>query len=183
MRKTTVGRLMAIVVAGLASLALVVPAAGQSTAAAPGASKQGLVGPAARVLCVGLDPAPGDDVSQPGPGFVVFSQDRDANTVSANVVLKDAAPNTTYPIRLIQSDGSNCFTVDATLTTNKQGNGQAKVVEPIHPGATAVQVIIDTGTLLTRPTYRAPEKYTLVAPSGPPSAAPSGGSTATSASP
>jgi hypothetical protein len=127
---------------------------------APGAAKEGLVGPGAALFCVGLGAAD-SDISQTGPGFVVFNEDISANTISANVVLKRADPNQTYVIRLIQSDGSDCFTVDATLTTNGQGNGEAQVIEPIDAGASAVNVIIDTGSEFSTPTWRAPDNYAL----------------------
>jgi hypothetical protein len=130
-------------------------------AGAPGAQKEGLVGPSANLFCVGLAPVPGENISQTGPGFVVFNQDISANTISANVVLKGADPNQPYVIRLVQSDGSDCLTVDATLTTNGQGNGQAQVIEPIDAGASAVNVIVDTGSEFSNPTWRAPDNYTL----------------------
>jgi len=155
-------------IGGLAAASLAVPAAAGATGA-PGAAKEGLVGPRAVVSCVGLDPDPGENVRKPGPGFVVFNEDRTANTVSANVVLKDARPHTRYVIRLIQSDGSDCFTVDATLTTNAHGNGEAMAVDHIDRSATAVNVIVDTGRLVHTPTYRAPHNYTLVRGSGKPS--------------
>jgi hypothetical protein len=136
-------------------------AVGAQAAGAPGAAKEGLVGPAAELFCVGLGPFPGEDISQTGPGFVVFNEDISANTVSANVVLKNATPNQAYVVRLIQSDGSDCFTVDTTLTTNGQGNGEAQAIEPIDAGATAVNVIIDTGSEFSTPTWRAPDNYTL----------------------
>jgi hypothetical protein len=134
--------------------------AGAQAAGAPGAAKEGLVGPFASVFCVGVDPADGD-ISQTGPGFVIFNQDITAGTVSANVVLKGAMPNMAYVVRLIQSDGNDCFTVDATLVTNRQGNGTAHVREPIRAGSTAVNVIIDTSSMFVSPTWRAAEKYTL----------------------
>lgn len=73
-------------------------------------------------------------------------------------------------IRLIQSDGSDCFTVDATLTTNVHGNGEAIAVDAIDRRAKAVNVIVDTGKKFEKPTYRAPDKYALVRGSGTPSA-------------
>ena len=155
-------------ISGLAAASLAVPAAAGTTGA-PGAAKEDLVGPRAVISCVRLTPAPGENISHSGPGFVVFNEDRTAHTVSANVVLKDARPRTRYVIRLIQSDGSDCFTVDATLTTNVHGNGEAMAVDHIDPGARAVNVIVDTRRKFKTPTYRAPHNYTLVRGSGKPS--------------
>jgi len=180
MRKRTLGTLL--VLAGLASLSLATPAAAGSTGA-PGAAKEGLVGPRAVVSCVGLAPVPGENIRHSGPGFVVFNEDRTANTVSANVVLKDARPHTRYVIRLIQSDGRDCFTVDATLTTNVQGNGEAMAVDSIDRRAKAVNVIVDTGAKFKTPTYRAPDNFTLVRGSGKPSAPAGISAGATTASP
>jgi hypothetical protein len=61
-------------------------------------------------------------------GFAVINAPSDG-TVEATVSLKGVAPNTTYNVYLIQG-GADCVTVDATITTNGQGNGTAHVFEP-----------------------------------------------------
>jgi hypothetical protein len=132
---------------------------------APGAAKQGLVGPQASVFCNDVTPTPSDVTTTTIPGFVIFNQDQGAGTVSANVHVKGAEPNTTYVVRLIQGNGTgdDCGVVDATFTTNGQGNGGELVVEATAVGTTAIQVIVDTGRLLGRPTYRGAALYMLAA--------------------
>jgi hypothetical protein len=86
-----------------------------------------------------------------------------------NVDLKDA---TAYAVRdPPHSVGrQRLFTVDATLTTNVHGNGEAIAVDAIDRRAKAVNVIVDTGKKFEKSTYRAPDKYALVRGSGTPSA-------------
>ena len=154
MRKTLRGMI------GVGAIGVVV-FAGLTTAASagPGAAKEALVGPDAQVSCQTVQPA---DNPQPGPGFVIFNQDGSGG-VHANVVLKGAAPDTTYVVRLIQAvpNGSDCGNVDGTITTNGQGNGNVNIIEPKLTGATAAQVIIDTGNLQATPTYRGSHLFQL----------------------
>jgi len=56
-------------------------------------------------------------------------------------------------IHLIQSDGSDCFTVDAHPDTNVHGNGEAIAVDAIDRRVKAVNVIVDTGKKFEKPTY------------------------------
>jgi Flp pilus assembly protein TadG len=143
---------------------LAVPAAAAAAvlavAAAPAqaaAEKYPLVGPAANIFCNDLTPA-GEDISQTAPGFAIFNANK--NKVSAVVSVKDAPPNTKFPIRLIQGGvggGNDCFTVDGTLTTNDNGQGTLNVAEP--PVGTRAQVIIDTSVLTGTPTYRATDIF------------------------
>jgi hypothetical protein len=58
--------------------------------------------------------------------FAVIKSNGDG-TVSAEVALKNAAPNATYVVDLIQSNCSNQNF--ATLTTNDQGNGNVHLTE------------------------------------------------------
>lgn len=129
--------------------------------AGPGAAKLDLVGPAAIVYCSTVEPFPGDDGGTAFPGFVVFNQDVDAGTVKATVSVKGWAADTTYPVRLIQGDSGDCYTVDGTIVTNGQGNGTLHIEEAKHPSATAMQVIIDTNVIFGNPTTRATELYEL----------------------
>jgi hypothetical protein len=65
--------------------------------------------------------------------------------VVASVVLKGAQPHTTYGVRVIQlvpGDG-DCSSVDATLTTDALGNGNAMVHEKVLAGATGVWVALN----------------------------------------
>jgi len=129
-------------------------------AGAAGAAKEALRGPDAVVFCDSNQQI--GDVSQAGPGFVIFNQDASGG-VHANVVLQGASPNTTYVVRLIQAvpDGSDCYNIDGTITTNRQGNGQLNIVEPTLAGATSAQVIIDTSSLFNTPTYAGSDLYAL----------------------
>lgn len=170
MRKPLVGAVVGGASLGMAvmiPLALAGSASADNVPSAPGALKVPLAGPAANFYCVGLGEV-GDD-SQSGPGFVIYTQDRSANTVSADVVLKDASPNTTYLIQLVQSDGTGCGQVDGTLTTNGQGNGEALVTEPISPGVTAVRAFV-APSFFTSPSYDTGQTYTLTSASGNPNA-------------
>jgi len=119
-----------------------------------GAKKELLVGPQAVIWCDDLTPVPGEDSSQIQDGFVIFNYDDDWEMLIATVKLKGAEPYTDYPVRLIQSTpAGDCFVVDATIITNRKGNGVAHIEEP--GVGDAAQVIIDTGTLTTNPTWRA----------------------------
>jgi hypothetical protein len=124
-----------------------------SAVAAQGADKYDLIGPEANVFCVSLTPVPGENVSLFQEGFAVFNANN-AGTISAVVSLKGAAPNTDYPVRLIQGGGADCHIVDGILTTNGQGNGTLRVAEDAN-GSGRAQVIIDTGRSVATPTYRA----------------------------
>lgn len=138
----------------LAAAAALTLTAGPASAAA---EKYALVGPDANIFCSDLTPA-FEDVSQIAPGFAVFNVNK--NKLSAVVSLKDAPPNTQFPIRLIQGGvggGEDCFTVDGTLTTNGQGKGTLNVAEP--PIGTRAQVIVDTTVLTGTPTYRATDVF------------------------
>jgi hypothetical protein len=143
--------LTALALAGAAALGLAAPAAAQ------GAEKYPLVGPAANIFCSDLTPA-GEDVSQLAPGFVVFNANK--NKVSAVVSVKDAPPGKVLPVRLIQGGvggGNDCYAVDGVITTNAQGNGTINVAEA--PAGTRAQVIIDTSELFGTPTFRGTEIF------------------------
>jgi hypothetical protein len=67
-------------------------------------------------------------------GFVVLTAEN--GVVSAEVSLKNATPNTTYGVELVQTPsgtGCNDYSV-ASLTTNEQGNGNVHVSAPQVPG-------------------------------------------------
>lgn len=125
--------------------------------AVQGAKKYELVGPFAVIFCSNLEPVPWENTTLWQEGFVRFNMADGENQLSAVVSLKGAAPNTSYPIRLIQG-GSDCFAVDGTLTTNGQGNGTLQVSEAGLTGR--AQVIIDTGAVFGSPTYRGTDIFT-----------------------
>ncbi len=64
--------------------------------------------------------------------------------IVATVQLKDALPDTTYNVRLIQvPGGADCATLDGTLITNAQGNGNLTLQEPVLPGTTGAFVVLN----------------------------------------
>jgi len=94
-----------------------------SPAGAAGAGKFAINGPPFAQDCDGSS-----GFSTPGDfGFAVINAP-DGN-VQATVSLKKQQPNTTFNVLLIQGN-ADCFTVDATLTTNGQGNGTVHLSEP-----------------------------------------------------
>jgi hypothetical protein len=141
--------------AALASAAALLMLASPASAAA---QKYPLTGPFADISCSELVPLDGS--TELAPGFVVFNANK--NKLSAVVSVKDAPPNTSFPIRLIQGrkgaeGGIDCFDVDGTLTTNAQGKGTLNVSEA--PVGTRAQVIIDTTALFNTPTFRGTEIF------------------------
>ena len=130
-------------------------------AAGPGAAKLPLVGPTAEVFCSDVQPVPWEDAGTAFPGFVVFNEDVDADLVKATVSVKGWEANTTYPVRLIQAGSGDCHTVDGAIETNGQGNGTLHLEEAKSPGAPAMQIIVDTGTIFGTPSVRATEPYEL----------------------
>jgi hypothetical protein len=72
--------------------------------------------------------------------FANIKQNGDG-TVSAEVKLKNAEPNTTYSVSLVQtpicSSSSN-----RTIQTNNQGNGNTHVTGPIDSGTTGAFVLV-----------------------------------------
>jgi hypothetical protein len=131
------------------TLALAVVAAcvlaGVAAAGGDGSGKFELLGPNGVALCDGsgvLSGAPGDF------GFAVINAPD--GTVSATVSIKKQQPNTDYVIRLVQG-GADCFTVDATATTNGQGNATVHLSEASV--STHALIAVDTGVLFGAPTF------------------------------
>ena len=109
----------------LAALVVAGTAAGFAFAAGPKVDKIDLYGP--------LDHANCDDGTRVGTGeagdwgFVVFKSSNDE--ISALISLKNAAPNATYGVFVIQP--GDCYKgIDAVFTTNAQGNGKVHVSVP-----------------------------------------------------
>lgn len=140
--------------AGVAALILL-PA---TPAGAQGAKKHPLVGPAAVIWCDDLTPVPWEDTSVRVPGFAVFNANG-SGRLSVVVSMKRAQPRTEFPVRLIQGNAGDCWTVDGVLTTNGQGNGTLRLAEPVV--GTRAQIIVDTSALFDVPTFRATEIFEI----------------------
>lgn len=84
-------------------------------------------------------------------GFVNLVMPAGRKLVAA-VALKDALPNTTYNVRVIQlvPGGTDCSVVDGTLTTDSDGDGNTNVQEKLLPGATGVWVALNNQTDFTQ---------------------------------
>jgi hypothetical protein len=65
-----------------------------------------------------------------------------SNSLSGSVTIKDGAPNTTYDVRIIQGV-ADCFTADASFTTNFKGKGSAKVGPETAVSTTAFLFVSD----------------------------------------
>jgi len=66
-----------------------------------------------------------------------------AGKVGATVSIKDGAANATYSVSLVQiPSGEDCFTAEAELTTNGQGNGTTQLSEDVLPGTTGAFVLV-----------------------------------------
>lgn len=105
-------------------LVLAAVTAGVATAMAGGSQKFDLLGPHGNSYCNG-----GVIAGEPGGfGFAVINAPSN-DTVQATVSLKGLEPNTTYNVYLVQGS-ADCGTIDGTITTNVQGNGNVHVSEP-----------------------------------------------------
>jgi hypothetical protein len=93
-------------------------------AAGGGGEKFPLLGPDGNAFCDGSGVISGEDG---GFGFAVINAPG-TGTVSATVSLKGLKANTEYFVSLIQGV-PDCGTVDATITTNGNGNGTAHMSE------------------------------------------------------
>ncbi|HEV2980253.1 MAG TPA: hypothetical protein VGX51_02375 [Solirubrobacteraceae bacterium] len=133
------------------ALALTLSAVGASSAlaAAPeGAQKAQLYGP------FGFESASCGSGAYPTPetfGFVVLNTPGDETTLTGEVALKHAAPNTTYSVRvaeLVPPPLGACFErAPGVITTNKQGNGNLHFTTARVPSATTFEVKVVSGSL------------------------------------
>lgn len=153
-------RIGAVLSTGLAAVIAIAPGAH-----AQGAEKFELVGPNANFWCAPPHAPLDTPVITEGFGFVIFNQDQETNQLKTVVSIKDGQANTRYVIRVIQ-DISDCYTQDGVLTTNAQGNGTVSLAEPLT--STAAQVIVDTGAMFRRPSFRASEAYVPTTSAGNP---------------
>ena len=125
----------------LGVMAIAIPTA---LASDPGAGKAPLV-PNVEAFCSGGLVNPPSPLPT-GNGFVVLNA---ANgVVSGEVSVKNATPNTTYNIDLVQTpSGTDCFVYNFSLTTNSQGNGNVHVSAPQHAGDTGAFVDLFYGNI------------------------------------
>ena len=85
-------------------------------------------------------------------GFVILNTPGSETTVRGEVVLKHAAPDTTYPVVFVQQvEGSSCVvanTVSNAFTTNERGNANLHFKVPRDPTATKfwVGIGLEPGT-------------------------------------
>jgi hypothetical protein len=128
-------------------LALSLSALGASSALAEapeGAQKAPLFGPESiGFLCFGGTP------TAETFGFVVLNTPGNESTLTGEVVLKRAAPNTTYNVADLQSQGgtscAGAFRSGQELHTNRQGNGTVKFSVERDPGFDEFSVAVSTG--------------------------------------
>jgi hypothetical protein len=130
----------------MAAALVAVATAGIATAGGSGSGKFALLGPNGDALCSGGGVISGTDQ---GAGFAVINAPGNG-TVSATVSLKGGTPNTDVVLRLIQG-GADCFTIDATGTTNGKGNVTLHWSEPSV--SQRAFVALDTGVLFGLPAY------------------------------
>jgi len=111
------------------AMALTLSAVGASAALAEapkGAQKAPLYGPNDGFSCFD-----GGAPTSTTFGFVVLNTPDNRATLSGEVALKDAVPNVTYEVLVIQYP--SCQGTKATLTTNKQGNGSLQFTTERRP--------------------------------------------------
>jgi len=66
--------------------------------------------------------------------------------ITTKVKLKAAVPNTTYSVFVVQTpSGADCNVVDGTITTDKGGNGNLILQEPLLPGSADAFVYVFDG--------------------------------------
>ena len=69
-----------------------------------------------------------------------------AGIITTKVKLKNAVPNTTYAVFVVQTpSGAGCNDVDGTITTDKGGNGNLILQEPLLPGSEDAFVYVYDG--------------------------------------
>ena len=140
-------RVATFVCVALGLLAFGIPFA---AAAAPGAQRVELVGPLGNFDC-----DTGDNiVGAPGGfGFVVLNQVD--GRVTAKVSLRNAEPEATYIVRLIQhtEDIRDCHGGTHRLRTNAAGNGNIRLSETVFADAVGFNVSVNTKTWFGAPQW------------------------------
>ena len=147
-----------------ATLALLMAGIGAGPAAAApgdrGAQKIPLVGPYGSISCAELQPSQSDRVTDEPVGFVVFNQAGD--TVKAQVVIQNGAPNALHRIRLVQADengAQDCHAINVAVRTNKHGRATANISEPVT--GDRAQISIDSRDVRPVLALRATEAFNL----------------------
>jgi hypothetical protein len=78
----------------------------------------------------------------PEIGFAVIHATGSGKLI-AEVAMKNATPNHTYPVSLVQTpSGENCLSAEGTITTNGKGNGNVNIQEPLLPGTTGAFILM-----------------------------------------
>jgi hypothetical protein len=125
------------------ALALSLSAIGASSALAhaqEGAQKAPLYGPSTIAPCpTGAAPTPETF------GFAVLNSPGDETTVTGEIALKHASPNTTYNVLLAQDEPGCNTTPLGELTTNARGNGNLHFSTERIPGTTKFFVGVLSG--------------------------------------
>ena len=76
-------------------------------------------------------------------GFAIINRAASGKII-ANVVLQHGTPSAVYSVRVIQTpSGADCPTIDGTLTTDDDGNGNVNIQEAVAPGATGAFVVLN----------------------------------------
>lgn len=131
-----------------AFVALVVGMAtiGVATAGATreGARKAPLYGP--NIFASGYSCSTGATPTTPTFGFVILNTPGDEGTLTGEVSIKGASPNTTYSLADEQDPG-NCPNIVqfAMVTTNRQGNANVQFRVARRPSATRFWVGLEAG--------------------------------------
>jgi hypothetical protein len=82
----------------------------------------------------------------PTRGFAIIHS-TSAGEVIAVLSLKNATPNHTYDVSLVQTpSGENCIASEFQVTTNRNGNGNVNMQEPLLPGTTGAFVLVQPST-------------------------------------
>jgi hypothetical protein len=78
----------------------------------------------------------------PTGGFAIIHSTGDG-TLIAELSLKNAEPNQTYGVGLVQTpSGAHCTESEFQLTTNGNGNGNVNMQDPLLPGTTGAFVLV-----------------------------------------
>jgi hypothetical protein len=89
----------------------------------------------------------GATVGSPTDSFAIINFPANG-TVAATIKLNGMDPNTTYQVRLVQTPNGlsgNCGAIDATLTTDSEGNGTLHLSEPRDSTTTGAFVLLEGG--------------------------------------
>ena len=79
-------------------------------------------------------------------GTVAIRVDETETSATVTVRLRDAAPNTTYALFVMESVGTGCSIPRsfAALTTNDQGAGAVRMTVTVEPNATSRNLLVES---------------------------------------